>query len=40
MDQVFQIDRKADQEKGSIVGLVEKPEFNAPSNLASIGRYI
>lgn len=32
---------KPGQEKGSIVGLVEKPEFsNAPSNLASIGRYV
>jgi UTP--glucose-1-phosphate uridylyltransferase len=28
-------------EKGSVSGLIEKPEFkNAPSNLASIGRYV
>ena len=28
-------------ETGSIVGLIEKPDFkNAPSNLASIGRYV
>ena len=28
-------------EQGSVSGLVEKPDFdNAPSNLASIGRYV
>ena len=29
------------EKKGSIAGLVEKPEFGKePSNLASIGRYV
>ena len=32
---------KLDGSSGKVIGLVEKPDFaNAPSNLASIGRYI
>ena len=28
------------EDQNSVAGLVEKPEFKASSNLASIGRYI
>ena len=32
---------KVNKNNGSVMGLIEKPDFkNAPSNLASIGRYV